>query len=32
MTDFSPLLARHRSIRRCKPDPVDPARVESVCG
>jgi nitroreductase len=31
-TDLSRLLARHRSIRRYKPDPIDPALIEAVCG
>jgi nitroreductase len=30
--DFSNLLQRHRSIRRYKPDAVDPALIEQVCG
>lgn len=29
--DISDLLQAHRSIRRYKPDPVDPALVEQVC-
>lgn len=29
---FSNLLQRHRSIRSYKPDPIDPALVERVCG
>jgi nitroreductase len=32
MTDTSQLLNRHRSIRSYKPDPIDPALVEQVCG
>jgi len=32
MTNLSQLLNGHRSIRRYKPDPVDPALVEEVCG
>ena len=32
MTDLSQLLNSHRSIRRYKPDPIDPALVEAVCG
>jgi nitroreductase len=32
MTDISQLLNRHRSIRSYKPDPIDPALVEQVCG
>ena len=31
MTEISALLNRHRSIRRYKPDPIDPALVEAVC-
>ena len=31
MTDLSTLFDRHRSIRRYKPDPIDPALVEQVC-
>ena len=31
MTEVSQLLNRHRSIRRYKPDPIDPALVEAVC-
>jgi len=31
MTDLSTLFSRHRSIRRYKPDPIDPALVEQVC-
>jgi len=31
MTGLSQLLNRHRSIRRYKPDPIDPALVEAVC-
>jgi len=31
MTDLSTLFNRHRSIRRYKPDPIDPALVERVC-
>ena len=31
MTDLSTLLNHHRSIRRYKPDPIDPALVERVC-
>ena len=29
--DFSNLLQRHRSIRRYKPDPIDPALIERIC-
>jgi nitroreductase len=29
---FSALLQRHRSIRRYKPDTIDPALIEQVCG
>jgi len=32
MTDVSQLLNSHRSIRSYKPDPIDPALVEQVCG
>jgi len=32
MTDVSQLLNSHRSIRSYKPDPIDPAVVEQVCG
>jgi nitroreductase len=32
MTDLSPLLNHHRSIRKYKPDPIDPTLVERVCG
>ena len=32
MTELSRLLNRHRSIRRYKPDPIDPALIEAVCG
>ena len=32
MTDVSQLLNSHRSIRSYKPDPIDPALVEKVCG
>ncbi len=32
MTDLSTLFNHHRSIRRYKPDPIDPALVERVCG
>jgi nitroreductase len=32
MTDISRLLNRHRSIRSYKPDPIDPALVDAVCG
>jgi nitroreductase len=32
MTELSQLLNRHRSIRSYKPDPIDPALVEQVCG
>jgi nitroreductase len=32
MTDVSKLLNGHRSIRSYKPDPIDPALVEQVCG
>ncbi|HLK57784.1 MAG TPA: nitroreductase family protein [Chthonomonadaceae bacterium] len=32
MTDFSDLLNRHRSIRRYKPDPIDPVLIDQVCG
>jgi nitroreductase len=32
MSEFSNLLHRHRSIRKYKPDPIDPALVERVCG
>jgi len=32
MTDVSQLLNGHRSIRSYKPDPIDPALVEKVCG
>lgn len=31
-TDLSALLARHRSIRKFKPEPVDPAFIRQVCG
>jgi len=31
MTDIAALFNSHRSIRRYKPDPVDPALVESLC-
>ncbi len=31
MTEISELLNRHRSIRRYKPDPIDPALVAAVC-
>ena len=29
--DFREVLARHRSIRKYKPDPIDPALIEEVC-
>ena len=32
MTDVSQLLNSHRSIRSYKPDPIDPAVIERVCG
>lgn len=32
MTELSQLLNRHRSIRSYKPDPIEPALVEQVCG
>src|SRR5579862_1151317 len=32
MTDLSCLLNQHRSIRRYKPDPIDPTLVEQICG
>ena len=32
MTEVSQLLLRHRSIRSYKPDPIDPALVEQICG
>ena len=32
MTDVAKLLNGHRSIRSYKPDPIDPALVEQVCG
>ena len=32
MTDVSQLLNSHRSIRSYKPDPIDPAVIEQVCG
>ena len=32
MTDVSQLRNSHRSIRSYKPDPIDPAVVEQVCG
>lgn len=32
MNHLSELLNRHRSIRRYKPDPIDPALVERICG
>jgi nitroreductase len=32
MADVSALLNRHRSIRKYKPDPLDPKLVEQVCG
>ena len=32
MSDVSQLLNSHRSIRSYKPDPIDPAVVEQVCG
>ncbi len=31
MNELSTLLNHHRSIRRYKPDPIDPALVEQVC-
>jgi len=31
MTEISELLTRHRSIRRYKPDEIDPALVAAVC-
>ena len=31
MTELSQLLNHHRSIRRYKPDPIDPAVVDAVC-
>jgi nitroreductase len=31
MTELSTLLKHHRSIRRYKPDPIDPELVERVC-
>lgn len=32
MTELSQLLNRHRSIRRYKPDPIDPGLIDEVCG
>jgi nitroreductase len=32
MTEISRLLNNHRSIRSYKPDPIDPALIEQVCG
>ena len=32
MNNVSELLRQHRSIRKFKPDPIDPALVERVCG
>ncbi|MEQ1933262.1 MAG: nitroreductase family protein, partial [Fimbriimonadaceae bacterium] len=32
MPELSELLNRHRSIRKYKPDPIDPALVERVLG
>jgi nitroreductase len=32
MNEFTQLLNRHRSIRKFKPDPIDAAFVEQVCG
>lgn len=32
MTDLSSLLNSHRSIRKYKPDPIDPELVTQVCG
>ena len=32
MTELSALLNGHRSIRKYKPDPIDPALVQQVCG
>ena len=32
MTAIAQLLNRHRSIRSYKPDPIDPALIEQVCG
>ena len=32
MSEISALFGRHRSIRTFKPDPIDPALVERVCG
>ena len=32
MTQISQRLNHHRSIRKYKPDPIDPALVEQVCG
>ncbi len=32
MNDLSRLLNQHRSIRQYKPDPIDPALVEQICG
>jgi nitroreductase len=29
--ELSPLLRSHRSIRKFKPDPIDPALIEEVC-
>ena len=29
--ELSPLLAAHRSIRKYKPDPIEPALIERVC-
>lgn len=31
MTELSELFRRHRSIRRYKPDPIDPALIDAVC-
>src|ERR1022692_1117079 len=30
--EFREVLDRHRSIRKYKPDPIDPALIEEVCG
>ncbi len=32
MPDLSTLLNTHRSIRKYKPDPIDPELIEKVCG
>jgi len=31
MTDVAAVLNRHRSIRKYKPEPIDPALIEQVC-